>query len=81
MLRDALARPVGRVKKFRRDGWARPWPPGAAMFAYMVSHDAHHRGQGCLLARQLGFPLPIQAAYGIWNWEKLGRECGFSQPR
>jgi uncharacterized damage-inducible protein DinB len=81
MLADALVSPGGRVKHFRRDGWARPWPAGAAMFAYMVSHDVHHRGQVCMLARQLGFSLPGPAAYGIWNWEKLWRECGFTHPR
>ncbi len=81
MLADALAPPKGRVKNFLRDGWARPWPAGAAMFAYMISHDAHHRGQVCMLAHQLGFPLPIKAAYGIWGWEKLWKECGFTHPR
>ena len=81
MLADALAAPEGRVKKFLRDGWARPWPAGAAMFAYMISHDAHHRGQACMLAHQLGFPLPAKAAYGIWIWEKLWKECGFTHPR
>lgn len=81
MLADALARPEGRVETFRRDGWARPWPAGAAMVAYMISHDAHHRGQVCMLAHQLGFPLPIKGAYGIWVWEKLWKECGFTHPR
>ena len=80
MLADALARSEGRVKNFRRDGWARPWPVGAAMFAYMISHDAHHRGQVCMLARQVGYSLP-KAAVGIWVWEKLWRECGFTHPR
>jgi len=80
MLAEAL-RPGGRVKKFVRDGWARPWPPGPAMFAYMITHDAHHRGQACMLAHQLGFPLQGKAAYGIWAWEKLWRECGFKGPR
>jgi uncharacterized damage-inducible protein DinB len=70
-----------RLRKFLRDGWARPWPPGAAMFAYMISHDAHHRGQVCMLAGQLGFPLPGKAAYGIWMWENLWKECGFTRPR
>jgi len=79
MLADALSR--RGVKTFRRDGWARPWPAGAAMFAYMISHDAHHRGQVCMLAHQLGFPLPAKAAYEIWVWEKLWKECGFSRPR
>jgi uncharacterized damage-inducible protein DinB len=71
----------GRVRQFRRDGWAKPWPAGAAMFAYMVSHEAHHRGQVCMLAHQLGFRLPIKAAYGMWVWEKLWRDCGFKGPR
>jgi uncharacterized damage-inducible protein DinB len=81
MLIEALVRPGGRVEAFRRDGWARPWPAGAAMLAYMITHDAHHRGQACMLAHQLGFPLPAEAAYGIWIWEKLWKECGFTHPR
>ena len=66
----------GRVQKFRRDGWARPWPVGPEMLCYMLSHEAHHRGQVCMLAHQLGFPLPNQVTAGIWNWEKLWKECG-----
>ncbi|HXT76121.1 MAG TPA: DinB family protein [Candidatus Eisenbacteria bacterium] len=80
MLAEALAI-EGRVKKFHRDGWARPWAPGAAMLAYMIVHEAHHRGQVCMLAHQLGFPLPDKAAYGIWGWEKLWKECGFGSPQ
>ena len=76
MLSEALTA-KGRVKKFHRDGWARPWTPGAAMFAYMVTHEAHHRGQVCMLTHQLGFPLPDKADYGIWGWEKLWKQCGF----
>src|SRR5262245_18616157 len=79
MLAEAL-RPESRVTQFRRDAWAKPWPGGVAMFAYMVSHDNHHRGQACMLAHQLGFPLPIKANYGIWTWEKLWKECGFKGP-
>jgi len=81
MLADAIANPRSRIEKFRRDGWARPWIPGAAMFAYMISHDAHHRGQVCMLAHELGFPLPGKVNYGIWNWEKLWKDCGFTHPR
>jgi len=80
MLADAL-RPGGRVKQFLRDGWARPWPPGPAMFAYMITHDAHHRGQACMLAHQLGYPLPGKAGYSLWMWEKLWKECGYGAPR
>src|SRR5437667_11175049 len=74
MLAEALGGCGGRVEKFRRDGWAKPWPVGVEMLCYMLSHEAHHRGQVCMLAHQLGFPLPTEAACGIWNWEKLWKE-------
>jgi uncharacterized damage-inducible protein DinB len=76
MLAEALSGGAGRIEKFRRDGWARPWPVGPEMLCYMLSHEAHHRGQVFLLARQMGFPLQKKVGYGIWNWEKLWKECG-----
>jgi uncharacterized damage-inducible protein DinB len=76
MLAEALGDHGGRIQKFCRDGWARPWPVGPEMLCYMLTHEAHHRGQVCMLAHQLGFPLPKEVAYGIWNWEKLWKECG-----
>ena len=79
MLEEALAEALGeggRIKKFHRDGWAKPWPVGPEMLCYMLSHEAHHRGQICMLAHQLGFPLPQKIAYGIWNWEKLWKDLG-----
>jgi uncharacterized damage-inducible protein DinB len=63
------------VAEFRRDGWARPWPVGAEMLCYMLAHEAHHRGQVCMLAHQLGYPVPVAVTSGIWNWEKLWRGC------
>ncbi len=36
------------------------------------SHQYHHR------IWSLRFPLPNEVARGIWNWEKLGKECGLS---
>jgi uncharacterized damage-inducible protein DinB len=81
MLSEALKFPEGHLGSFVRDGWARPWRPGPVMFAYMISHDAHHRGQVCMLAHQLGFPLPLEAGAGMWNWEKLSKECGFRLER
>ena len=75
MLAEALGG-EGRARKFVRDGWARPWPVGPEMLCYMISHEAHHRGQVLMLAHQMGFPLPNKVMYGIWNWEKLWKECG-----
>ena len=76
MLAEALGGNDGRIKKFNRDGWARPWPVGPEMLCYMLAHEAHHRGQVLMLAHQLGYPLPKPVMYGIWNWEKLWKECG-----
>ena len=74
MLGEALGE--GRIKEFRRDVWATPWPVGAEMLSYMLAHEAHHRGQVCLLAHQIGLPLPDRATSMMWNWEKLWREAG-----
>src|SRR6266851_5260292 len=43
MLAEALGgcEDEGRVEKFLRDGWARPWPVGVEMLCYMISHEAH----------------------------------------
>jgi uncharacterized damage-inducible protein DinB len=81
MIREALLGAEGRVPQFHRDGWARQWPSGAGMFTYMVVHDAHHRGQVCMLAHQLGYKLPTKAVYEMWRWEKLWKDCGFAGPR
>jgi uncharacterized damage-inducible protein DinB len=75
MLAEALGG-GGRVENFLRDGWAQPWPAGVEMLCYMLSHEAHHRGQVCMLAHQLGFPLPGKVTSRMWNWESLWKECG-----
>ncbi len=77
MLAEALGG-EGRIQMFLRDGWAQPWPVGPEMLCYMLSHEAHHRGQVCMLAHQLGFPLPVKVTSGMWNWEKLWKDCGSS---
>ena len=66
-----------RVKTFLRDGWAKSWPAGVAMLSYMVAHEAHHRGQVCMLAHQLGYPLAPAATSHMWSWERLSKDCGF----
>lgn len=50
----------GRVKSFR--------PDVAGFLGYLIAHDAHHRGQIAMLARQLGQPLPTKAMFGMWEW-------------
>jgi uncharacterized damage-inducible protein DinB len=83
MLTNALSdEPERRVTKFSRDSYVPTWPAGGTMFAYMFSHEAHHRGQILLLAHQVGYRLPDHAAYGIWHWDKLWKQHGFpNRPR
>ena len=50
----------GRIKGFR--------PDVAGFIGYLITHDAHHRGQISMLARQLGHPLPQKAMFGMWEW-------------
>jgi len=62
-----------KEQKFLRDGWARSWPAGPMMVAYIITHEAHHRGQVCMLANQLGFKLPGAATSAMWGWERMGK--------
>ena len=55
----------GRVKGFR--------PDVAGFLGYLIAHDAHHRGQICMLARQVGHPLPQKAMFGMWEWGTRGK--------
>jgi uncharacterized damage-inducible protein DinB len=41
---------------------------------YFAAHEGHHRGQLCMVARQLGQRLPRAIAGGIWQWTRLSRE-------
>jgi uncharacterized damage-inducible protein DinB len=41
---------------------------------YFVAHEAHHRGQLCMLARQLGHRLPTEVTDGLWQWKQRARE-------
>jgi uncharacterized damage-inducible protein DinB len=79
MLAEAFSGDGSKIQKFRRDGWAKPWPVGPEMLCYMLAHEAHHRGQVCMLTHQLGFPLAAKFTSELWNWERLWRERGWAE--
>jgi len=59
-----------------RKGTSPEGKPVAAwrMLRAMLEHEAHHRGQLCMLARQLGHRLPAEITGGLWQWKKRSRE-------
>jgi hypothetical protein len=49
MLAEAFGGGGGRVEIFPGDGWAQSWPVGPEMLCDMLTDEAHHRGQVCML--------------------------------
>lgn len=39
------------------------------VLTYFVAHEAHHRGQIVMVARQSGNRLPAAATAGLWQWK------------
>src|SRR3990172_2462285 len=66
----AVPRSVDR-RKVRRDEllWAL-----APSLGYFLAHEAHHRGQVCMLARELGHRLPAAVTAGLWQWSRREKE-------
>jgi uncharacterized damage-inducible protein DinB len=50
----------GRVRGFK--------PHVTAFVGYLLSHEAHHRGQIALVARLGGAPIDKKVSYGMWEW-------------
>jgi len=86
-LLSALRRSAGAMEQLLESGMASgEVPPTKAyvwrnlpldvghVLAYFVAHEAHHRGQIVMVARQLGHRLPPEIVNGIWQWTRFVRE-------
>jgi uncharacterized damage-inducible protein DinB len=56
----------GHVTDFR--------PDVVALVCAAIVHDAHHRGQICHWASQLGAPLTAEQQLQMWEWDKRWKE-------
>ena len=65
---------VARGGRVPRATWQN-FPPDLEHFlGYFAAHEGHHRGQLCMVARQLGQRLPRSVVGGVWQWTRLSRE-------
>jgi len=56
----------------------------AHVLTYFVAHEAHHRGQLVMVARQTGYRLPNEVTGRLWWWkpERGTRDRGLgTRPR
>ncbi len=44
--------------------------PPASFLAYLVAHEAHHRGLAMVAIRLCDHKLPREVVYGQWDWGK-----------
>jgi uncharacterized damage-inducible protein DinB len=70
LIEDSLAA-GGHVPNFR--------PDVVAIVCVTIAHDAHHRGQICHWASQLGAPLTPEQQLLMWEWDKRWREVAGSK--
>lgn len=60
---EAIAERRPRVKKMPRRM--------VNMLFYLTQHEAHHRGQICMIARSLGHRFSKDDVMRIWGWKNL----------
>jgi uncharacterized damage-inducible protein DinB len=67
---------IALIEKSLANGGSVPnWRPDVvALVCAVITHDAHHRGQICHWASQLGAPLTAQQQLQMWEWDKRWRE-------
>jgi uncharacterized damage-inducible protein DinB len=49
-------------------------PDIVALVCAAITHEAHHRGQICHWARELGAPITPEQQLHLWEWDKRWKE-------
>ena len=63
----------GHVPPSRRYAWRNLNLDVGHVLTYFMAHEAHHRGQLVMAARQLGHALPHAATGALWHWKPMGK--------
>jgi uncharacterized damage-inducible protein DinB len=68
----------GRVPPSRAYVWRNLPLDVGHVLTYFVAHEAHHRGQIVMVARQMEFRLSASVTAGLWQWQTREREASAS---
>jgi len=61
----------GRLPRSKAYVWQNLSLDVGHVLTYFVAHEAHHRGQIVMIARQLGQRLPDRVTNGLWWWKAV----------
>lgn len=68
----------GRIPPSRAYVWRNLPLDVGHVVTYFVAHEAHHRGQIVMVARQMKCRLSGSVTAGLWQWQTRGREASAS---